>query len=240
MGKSMIFAIAFGIVFLAASSSSQAALVGSWSFNSSDGEKAADNSGNSHDGKIVGPVEYTKGIAGEALVFDGEQTYVDLGSENADSPLSLQKTSYTITFWVKLGKSEGVQRIINKDSAEDFEGGYSFYSDEGLLKISTNDGASHNANVATLPVGSWRFIGLVFDLPSGTRTIYVDGDIVAAEKISDTGLTSRSGDPLWFGAIPKYDQSLTGALDEVRIYDEALTGTQISELIENPEKDGKQ
>jgi hypothetical protein len=234
-----IIRIGIGASLVATAPLVQASLLGSWSFEGEQPQVVKDNSGNGNDGQVVGEATYVEGIHGKALSFNGDGVYVELGHGAANSPLSLAGTSYTITCWVMFNSIEGHQRIFNKDNGEDYKGGYALSVDEGMLKLTTNDGSNRNINISGVSTHVWCFIAVVYDQSTGSRKVYINGDIVADDKIGSEGLHSREADPLWFGGIQKYGQYLSGVLDEVRIYDEALSSARISELIADPATDAQ-
>jgi len=74
-------------------------LIGYWSFDEGSGSIAHDDSGNGHDGEIVGAT-WTNGYSGFGLNFNGEDAYVDLDSYS--SVLAYNKTDdYILSAWFK-------------------------------------------------------------------------------------------------------------------------------------------
>lgn len=231
--------LGIGLGLLAAVQCASADLIGSWSFEDEAPNVVKDHSGNGHDGEVVGEAHYVEGIHGKGLAFDGAGVYVELGNESPDAPLSLVGTSYTITCWVKFNTVEGSQRIISKDTGEDYVGGYSIAMDGEMIKVLTNSGTKQTINIGVATPAVWRFIAISYNQATGERKSYINADMVASDNVGKDGLHARSNDRLWFGGIPKYGQYFSGVLDEVRIYNTALEARQISELIAQPETDGQ-
>jgi hypothetical protein len=79
--------------------------------------------------------------------------------------------------------------------------------------------------------GQWHHIGLVYDFEQFHRHLYVDG----AEVVKDTdivgGVSSDSG--LYFGAGKDLDAAsfFSGLIDDVSIYNQALSAKEIAELV---------
>ena len=205
-------------------SSACAELIGHWQFDEGSGTVAVDSAG-SHPGTLNGGVSYIPGKIGPgALQFDGASGYVEVGGVN--SALELVGTPYTIAFYVKY---EGGRRMINMDDGDDYSGGYSVYFQKGALRWSQNNGANQTWTASGIaPATTWQHFALVWD--GANRLIYRDGTLVLT-KATAGHLTSDHDDPLRFGAIPVYGQYFKGALDDIRIYNAALSASEVTDLV---------
>jgi hypothetical protein len=78
--------------------------------------------------------------------------------------------------------------------------------------------------------GQWHHIGLVYDRVLMKRQLYVDGVEVAADTDFIGGVQTTGG--LYIGAGQALDAStfFSGLIDDVRIYDVALTAEDIAVL----------
>jgi hypothetical protein len=78
--------------------------------------------------------------------------------------------------------------------------------------------------------GQWHHVGLVYDLESFCRILYVDG-VEAAKDDSFVGGDSSDGG-LFFGADKRLLQGtfFSGLIDDVRIYNKALSAKEIATL----------
>jgi hypothetical protein len=78
--------------------------------------------------------------------------------------------------------------------------------------------------------GQWHHIGLVYDHDTAHRHLYVDGAEVAEDTSFVGGLPSTGG--LYFGAGEDLDVSSfwSGLIDDVRIYNVALSAKEVEEL----------
>jgi len=78
--------------------------------------------------------------------------------------------------------------------------------------------------------GQWHHVGFVYDMDTFHRRLYVDGAQVAKDATAVSGMPSDRG--LYIGASKDLDPSsfFTGLIDDVRIYDVALTAEQIAAL----------
>ena len=78
---------------------------------------------------------------------------------------------------------------------------------------------AHADGVASEPPGRWSHLALTYD---GRRlTMYVDGRRVSS--LAATGSILRTSHPLWIGGNRPYGEYFHGTIDEVRVYDRALS-----------------
>jgi len=225
------FLVAVGIASLAFPSRSfaqTAGLVAAYSFNEGTGTTVTDLSGNNLTGTIVGAKWTTSGKYGSALSFNGTSNYVDLGN-----PALLKLTgSMTLEAWVQAaGNPPDDGQIIAKS---DGAGGWQFKTspDTGPetfgVAVSASGGASaqrYSTTVRTL--NTWYHVAGVYNSATGTLDVYVNGVLSSG--------TLR-------GTIPaaQFDQAVNvnigrrtggyffnGLIDEVRIYNRALSQAEI-------------
>src|SRR5262249_1649288 len=80
----------------------------------------------------------------------------------------------------------------------------------------------------------WHHIAVVYDASSEANTpqIYVDGvSQIVTQETAPLGTPLANTDPYVFGNRGTGDQGWSGRLDEVQIYDAALTAAQIQEAM---------
>ncbi len=235
-------AVAFSVAAFTVSSA-DAALIGHWTF-----EGNATNSGTlgaTNDGTIHGGVTFVEGPNGfgQAAKFDGTTGYILI--ENSQSgPLDLVGTSFTYATWAKAEVGARIGRAIQKDDGGDYSGGYQFGFNDGSFNYVTHNPGGGNLNVGALPTdGEWHHYAVRYDLTNQKLDFFVDG-VLTATFAPLTPLTSDGNDYLRFGAgafdklQPGQEhfgfQGFNGAMDDVRIYDEALSDQAIAALIPEP------
>ncbi len=76
---------------------------------------------------------------------------------------------------------------------------------------------------AALPANTWSYLAETYD--GTTVRLYVNGTQVAST--AHTGAITTSTNPLQIGGDSIYGQYFAGMIDEVRVYNAALTATQI-------------
>ncbi|RMD58769.1 LamG domain-containing protein, partial [Candidatus Parcubacteria bacterium] len=207
-------------------------LVGYWSFDgydidwSSTTAEILDRSGNNNHGNAVGLTKNsaTIGKRGQALSFDGDD-YV----ETAD--IDITNTGVTVAGWVKLdtiNPPDGVsQAIASKPSSYGLE-----INSAGkvtcVLATETKswDWCATKSNT-TLNTNNWYFVAFTED--ANGYKYYVNGEY-------DGGGTDYKGtiitndNNLFIGSRGYFSRFLDGAIDEVRIYNRALSADEIRRL----------
>ncbi len=203
-------------------------LVGYWSFDEGEGDTAYDYSGYGNHGTILGAT-WTAGLSGNALYFDGLDAYVNCG--NGDS---LKADTLTVAAWVRPEGKVGQQVIIDHRHG----GGYNlrFHGADYPLGICwlmrLSDGSEEYVYVpGVVDNGVWQHVVGTYD---GTYLrIYRNGSLVAACNVGPLSLNSAESDLLigryvWLGSPDHY--CFEGTIDEVRIYNRALSADEIADL----------
>ena len=205
-------------------------LVGLWHFDEGTGDKAYDSSGNDNDGTVYG-ASWVTGKFGNALSFDGVNAYVEV----PDSA-SLDSTGViTIECWVKREQA-AYQTLISKWSAADNQRSYlvALTADNNVRFWITSSGMWGNLKELTSygTVGTeWTHIAATYD--GDKMNIYIDG-VKDANEFSSTIFIFTGTAKLMFGVHPAYMTHgwvpgyFKGILDEVRIWDIALTEFQVA------------
>ena len=208
-----------------AQSSSDEGLVAEWRFDEGSGNVVKDSSGNGNDGVIHGAT-WTVGKVGSALRFDGKDDYVEVAD---DSSLDITD-AITIEAWVKPYQLDGYDNIVTKDLAND-DRNYHFTTGGDELWFVFTGGSTHATTSANLAVDTWYHVVLTFSDTNNLIKIYVDG----IPKTLNTGGTetataSTNTAPLQIGHAywdSKNKYPFNGIIDEVRIYNRALTADEI-------------
>jgi hypothetical protein len=201
-----------------------------------------DSSGNSLDGTVVAGTGTTRLASslpgyGRALVLKGaDHQYVDVPS----SPV-LDVNTYTLSAWVRY---TGVtnDRTLGRWEVLEKAGAYWMnIRTNGLVRVGGFYGGCANPNwhyfdsTRAVPVARWKHVATTYD---GTwLRIYIDGRAAGAKRF--TGRTCVSGEPLAVGAKNNPSKGLLeafwdGRLDDVRIYDRALSADEIGQLAARP------
>jgi hypothetical protein len=195
-------------------------LVAAFGFDEGSGTSAVDVSGNGNDGTVSGAGRVA-GKFGGALSFDGVDDIVVVPDAAA-----LDLTSgMTIEAWVRPTQASGWRTVALKETAGGLA--YGLYAHDSAVGPGAyvNVGAlDENATVPTaLTLGAWTHVAATYD--GAALKVYVNGALAATHALS--GSLVQSGRPLGIGGNRVWGEYFAGAIDEVRIYDRALSAAQI-------------
>jgi len=211
----------------------------SWSLDEASWTGAAgevlDSSGNALNGTVLNgastansapalPQVNSQGTCGYGTFNSTSSQYV----QRADSNLLDLQGSFTIGLWVKPRTlpASGLMSILSKDENYEFH-----LNPSGTINWwwQTTANATNQFNSTTaLPVGQWSHV-LIRYAP-GDQRIYINGSLAGQASFSGTPLANS--DPLQLGADQgAAGRNFNGELDELRIYNGALSEAQISALV---------
>jgi hypothetical protein len=187
----------------------------------------ADASGNGNTGSIVGGASWsTQGKYGGAMSFDGS-SMVQVPSSQS---LALS-SGMTLSGWIKPTVSQGGWRAIMQRQWDAYFLNAS--TDAGPLR--PGGGGTFGSSLAYVvgpsasPVGSWTHLALTYD--GSLLRLYVNGVQVASGNGS--GAIQSTSNPLWIGGN-QYGENFQGLIDDVRVYNRALTQAEIQTDMATP------
>jgi Concanavalin A-like lectin/glucanases superfamily len=195
-------------------------LVAAYSFDEGSGTTVTDGSGNGNNGTVANGTWVTTGEYGKAIQFNGTNTLVSVPDATA---LHLT-TGMTLEAWVNPSTVDSSWRDVI------YKGNDNYY-----LEATSTDGSEPDAGLiaggtygdaygtAVLPANSWSFLTETYD--GANLRLYVNGVQVAAT--AHTGSISTSTNALQIGGDTLYGQYFKGQIDNVRIYNTALSVAQI-------------
>ena len=190
-------------------------LVAEWKFDEGSGTTASDTAGSSHGTLVNGPL-WTTGKKGGALSFDGVNDYVNAASSSIPSGTGAFEAWVYPKGYDSDVVSSGVPgndfRIYLKSIGSSNYGFYVYREDRIITALKP-------------PLNEWTHLVLVWN-SSGTM-LYFNGNFqaqntVAPRAFSQTGIN-----------IGRYTQAqfyFNGLIDEVRIYNRALSAAEIQQI----------
>ena len=216
---------------------SDPAIVASWSFEEAAGATVEDGTG-TLDGTMTGASRVTDGHAGKAVRFDDATDRIAI----PDAP-SLRATPMTVTGWIRADAeappADGAV-ILEKGARACAGGAYALVVDEDWVALRFRDGLGSVRTIslhpdlrALIPTtwdGAWHHVAIqVAESTNGIAWVYLDGRIIARTLEYESGTIDHSGldtttlavgGPAGAGCS---DPSFEGDMDEVRVYDGAVS-----------------
>lgn len=203
-------------------------LVGAWLMDDGKGEVVTDSSDNGLDGKFAkGTPKWVDGKFGGGLEFGG----ADMVTVADNAALDLK--SFTLSAWVNIPKVSGPWQIIaSKENRNPTGRNYGIFGhlDTGKIHYSfttANGWKSFDANTVVTD-GKWHHIVATYAKPD--FILYVDGKVDAQ--------TNPNTDPddhdnfFYIGGCDIGNYWMSGTIDEVLLYDRALSEDEINDLMD--------
>jgi len=241
MFKRLFFLISIVLV-LALVGNASAALVGRWTF---DDQTANDSSGNEHHGTLA-LGDATTNIT---ITYDADRdsnvlncinpaghtlnSVVDCGNEEGWADIT---PSITMAVWTRARTlwHGTANYLITKGSAYQFTAVPS-----GLVRFyvgahSGEPGGTTTYSTSSLLDDAWHHVVMSYNNDTGSRRVYFDGDL-EGEEFPATPLGTISAAFVIGGRLATdfYHRGYDGFLDDVQLYDNALTYAEVRELAEN-------
>ncbi|MBB5351796.1 hypothetical protein HNR46_002035 [Haloferula luteola] len=240
---------------LAFSLSGHAALIAHYTFDESAGATTATNEVDGSTAGSVGTLVTTgeAGISGNAYRFTGgtaQDNIVDMGSASF-LPAITTSGQYTLSTWINSSEAAGGRNVVvfigdNTDSNSYIDLGTAI---DGLTppgqaymrhRVDTNGTGANSffgGSDGVVVDGSWHHLAMTADTTTLTISLYVDGIFRASGPI----VPGSSGD---FPVLNNFEigrlgrssptDGYEGLVDDVQIYDEALSAGDIAFLFANP------
>jgi hypothetical protein len=203
-------------------------LVAAYAFSEGSGTTTSDRSGNGNTGMLSGPTWTPAGLAGGALAFDGVNDRV-----NINSAASLTLTSgMTLEAWVYPTVLSGWRTVTMKETT----GGlvYALYAHDNApwpaAYIRVGGIEVEVTGVSALPLNAWTYLATTYD--GLTLRLYVNGIEVGSRTVS--GAIQTSTGRLRVGGNAVWGEWFAGRIDEVRIYNRALSSGEIQAYMTTP------
>jgi fibronectin type 3 domain-containing protein len=196
-----------------------------WRLDDASGVTALDSSGNGSHGTLVGGPVWTTGSFGSGLSFDGVDDAVT-------TPLLTNFSAWTVSLWVR-------------SPAAPAQGVASGPLHSGNLQINWNHPDSPARGAASMRLGwqwyrvrfgalapnTWYHLAVTYD--GETMRAYRDGVLVGTNA-SPSGSPDQDDTPVKLGRHATASQFFAGTVDQVRVYNRALTDVEVSGLGQQP------
>jgi uncharacterized protein YjdB len=210
---------------------------GHWTFDDGSVSLAVDSSGNGRTATLVNGISWVSGEIGGAVSANAaNRQYVSI------PPIDLSRThSVTVSLWANRTYStagghtlfEATSDYINSTS------GFGLFPDDATchgIQAALRGDIGLAANCYSPPSsGVWHHLAVVFDKSQtgGNQVLfYVDGVLQSAtwSVYASTNTNNFGNDPLYLFSRGGTDEFDSGAIDDLRIYNAALTAAQIQQI----------
>jgi hypothetical protein len=205
-------------------------LVGYWKFDEGSGSLAADSSGTGNLATLIGNPTWASGKSGGAISLNGNNQYAFVG--NNQSINITNKLSISIWWNGTFESNNDWPMFVSKggfDIGTGYEIGFSsnHFGTPGLLHMSSG-GSGIVTNIPVLTQNQWHHIVGVIDGNQGK--LYLNGNMILQGVVNnlsnnndDFNIGRRTPGNSWAGYV-------NGKIDEVRLYNTALTANEINNL----------
>ena len=193
-----------------------------------------DSSGMNNNGTSTNATTTTDKVKyGRSAGFDGNADYIDIDDGGSSGIFNFTNTNnFTFSYWLYL-RGLSAQTVPLARGTFESDGWYTNIETTGIIRFLTNTSgvdSSISSPASTITTGTWYHI---VGVKNGSESrIYVNGSIVAAGTLSDA---ATANDALHIGSYPTTSLSVNGYLDDVKIFNRALTENEVTrEYVSGP------
>lgn len=194
-----------------------------WSFDKGPKHKTRDSL-NGLWATLYGDTNWTSGIAGKALHFDGDGDYAA-----TEAPVVDTTGDYTVSAWVTVDALPGnFATAVSQDGRQKENPFYLQYGQGGFAF--SLQGADRLTAPMTPEPGAWHHLVGTRDAATGAVSLYVDGQLADSGTVDHSSVSTGSltiGRATWNGGPTDW---WNGSIDEVRVWDEALSSQEVADL----------
>jgi len=198
-----------------------------WPFDEGEGNVAYDATGNGNDGVFEGDPQWVPGVLGSALEFDGDD-YLNCGN----GPTLQIQDAITMAIWFNVDAFSNTWEAFMAKGDNSYRAsrgdGSGNATHMGISGTSTGGGNGYFNGTVIVTGGDWHHYASTYDGAEGR--IYIDGvlDVVS----EGTGQISISANDLYIGENSgATGRFLHGILDDIQIYNRALSETEINSIM---------
>jgi glucose/arabinose dehydrogenase/chitodextrinase len=206
--------------------SAPSGVAAAWGFNEASGTTTVDASANNNTATLVGGPTRVAGKYGNALSFDQVNDYLSVPNS---SSLNFSGNAMTLSMWINPASISGDSVVLGKFwntnmSSPYYQYGLELSGGKPQFYIGNGTGLMGAGMDTPLALNQWTHLAVVFN--GLTAQFYVNGTMVSSKSLA-ASITAR-GMSLRIGADADTWQFYKGLLDNVRIYNRALSGTDVT------------
>ncbi len=212
-------------------------LIGYWKFDEGSTTSTADSSGNGNGGTLSNGAAWTTGKDTNGILFDNNNDSVDIANE---SNFDFDRTSpFTVSAWIYRQSNSSEDDIIEKYNGGAVSGWTLWFNaSSSLLTFDIGNSSINRISITTLApisLNTWHHVAVTYSgssAASGAK-IYVDG-VQQTVTIGTDALTASAlnNNPVVIGSDASGSTCCVfdGKIDEVRVYNRALSGGEIRDI----------
>jgi len=215
------------VLFARGDAYGQTGPVAAYSFDEGIGSTVADASGRGNVGTIAGATWSAGGHSGSALSFNGTNSWVTV----ADAASLDLTTGMTLEAWIKPTALSSWRTVVMKEAAGDLA--YVLYGYDNAPRPATYisvGGQETTGGGAAPAMNAWTHLAATYD--GATLRLFTNGVLVSTT--ARTGAIDTSASPLRIGGNGVWGEYFSGLIDEVRIYNRALSQAEIQTDMATP------
>ena len=214
-----------GLALTQGAQAADASLVGWWKLDESTGATAADSSGNGNHATLTGTIEWVEGQIGGGLHLDGATAYGEIQAD--PSLVVMNQGGFTFLAWFKTDALDGAHQYAFQQGDGNGTGrSWLFLFTDAEIRTYVGGGPTQSGVFAEAE--EWYHAGFVITEQGDTDSIqmYVNGE--PAGDPGARGMESCEGN-YFIGRHKTFAAGTvwTGILDELRIYNRALTTEEV-------------
>jgi len=203
-------------------------LVGWWKFDESSGTNAADSSDTGNDGTLANmtDADWVAGKNGNCLEFDGTNDHVAIAA-NAAFPSG----DFTLSLWINRTAGGDTYAPLLESQG---------YTDAGsfILRTSNNNKLTfyvYNTTTGTYQwsitntAGTWYHVAVVHDDSANGAELFYNASSLGTVNVGAVTIDDWNDNGLWIGR-DRTSSYWKGLIDDVRIYNAALTSGDITDI----------
>jgi YD repeat-containing protein len=182
------------------------------------------------DGRLAGGTAFASGRVSTAFSFDGVNDAVHVAAHpSLDVGVG---SGLTIEFWVNPVDVTRSGRMVSwhsglAGSGTNFGVGVQMLGRTVNAQLYDVAGNSRDVNAANaLTNNVWTHVAVTYDRAAGQGRVYINGALRTTGNVGTN--TPRTNYKLYFGNVPFDPNFFRGLLDEVSIYDHALTSNEVA------------
>ncbi len=201
--------------------------VAAYDFDDGAGAVLTDITGRGRNGTISGATWTTSGHSGSALTFGGSARVTVPDANELDLTAAMTLEAWVYPTAVPTDWSTVILKENSPSLAYALYAGTPANRPEGYV----NNGADRGTTgTAALPQNTWTHLATTYD--GATLRLYVNGTQVASQAV--TGAIRTSSGVLSIGGNGVWGEYFSGRLDEVRIYNRALSAAEVQTDMNTP------